>query len=66
MQLQSRGRQADRQIDASDSVSHLDGLQSVPREPNDKDAVVMLDELTIEANEEPFVIVLQYGGNGVT
>ena len=25
----------------------------------------MLDELTIEANEESFVIVLQYGGNDV-
>ena len=47
-------------------MSRLDGLQSVPREPNDKDAAVMLDELTIEANEEPFVIVLQHGGNDVT
>ena len=28
--------------------------------------VVMLDELTIEANEESFVIVLQHGGNDVT
>ena len=26
----------------------------------------MLDELTIEANEESFVIVLQHGGNDVT
>ena len=26
----------------------------------------MLDELTIEANEETFVIVLQNGGNDVT
>ena len=48
-------------------MSRLDGLQSVPRELNDKDTAVMLGELTIEANyEEPFVIVLQHGGNGVT
>ena len=26
----------------------------------------MLDELTVEANEESFVIVLQHGGNDVT
>ena len=26
----------------------------------------MLDELTIEANEESFVIILQHGGNDVT
>ena len=37
----------------------MTGLQSVPRESNDKDMAVMLDELTIEANEESFVIVLQ-------
>ena len=38
-------------------------LQS--RESNDKDVAVMLDELTIEANEESFVIVLHHGGNDV-
>ena len=42
------------------------GLQSIPRESNDKDMADMLDELTIEANEESFVIVLQHGGNDVT
>ena len=41
------------------------GLQSIPRESNDKDIVAMLEELTIEANEESFVIVLQHGGNDV-
>ena len=46
--------------------SPIDGLQSVPRESNDKDMAAMLDELTIEANEESFVIVLQHGGNDVT
>ena len=35
----------------------IDGLQSIPRESNDKDVVAMLDELTIEVNEESFVIV---------
>ena len=39
-------------------------LQS--RESNNRDMVAMLDELTIEANEESFVIVLQHGGNDVT
>ena len=43
----------------------IDGLQSIPRESNDKDVAAMLDELTIEANEESFVIVLQHGGNDV-
>ena len=32
---------------------------------NDKDVAAMLDELTIEANEESFVIVLQHGGYDV-
>ena len=41
-------------------------LQSIPRESNDKDVVAMLVELTIEANEESFVIVHQHGGNDVT
>ena len=36
----------------------------VPSESNDKKA--MLDELTTEANEQSFVIVLQHGGNDVT
>ena len=44
----------------------VDGLQSIPREPNDKDVAAMLDELTIEANDESFVIVLQHGGNDAT
>ena len=42
----------------------IDGLQSIPRESNDKDVVAILDELTIEA--QSFVIVLQHGGNDVT
>ena len=44
----------------------IDGFQSIPRESNDKDVAAMLVELTIEANEESFVIVLQHGGNDVT
>ena len=44
----------------------VDGLQSIRRESNDKDMVAMLDELTAEANEESFVIVLQHGGNDIT
>ena len=39
------------------------GLQS--RESNGKYVAAVLDELTIEANEESFVIVLQHGGNDV-
>ena len=39
---------------------------AIPRESNDKDMAAMLDERTIEANEESFVIVLQHGGNDVT
>ena len=37
----------------------------MPRESNDKDVVSMLVELhvTIEADEESFVIVLQHGSN---
>ena len=31
------------------------------RESNDKDMAAILDELTIEANEESFVIALQHG-----
>ena len=34
---------------------YVDVLQSIPRESNEKDVVSMLDELTIEANEESFV-----------
>ena len=41
-------------------------LQSIPRELNNKDVAAMLVELTIEANEESFVIVHQHGGNDVT
>ena len=33
---------------------------------NPKDVAVMLDELTIEVNEESFVIALQHGGSDVT
>ena len=41
----------------------INGLQSIPRGSNDKDVVPMLVELTIEANEESFVITLRHGGN---
>ena len=41
-------------------------LQSIPRESNKKDVAAMLVELTIEANEESFVIVHQHGGNDIT
>ena len=44
----------------------IDGLQSIPRKSNDKDVAAMLVEVTIEANEESFVIVHQHGGNDVT
>ena len=44
----------------------IDGLQSISRESNDKDVAAMLVELTIEANEESFNVVLQHGGNDVT
>ena len=40
-------------------------LQSIPRESNNKDVAAMLVELTIEANEESFVIVHQHGGNDI-
>ena len=40
--------------------------QSVEIDSNDKDVVAMLDELTIEANEESFVIILQHSGNDIT
>ena len=36
-----------------------------PSDSSDKDVAVMLVEVTIEANEESFVIVLQHGGNDV-
>ena len=45
--------------------STIDGLQSIPRDSNDKVVASMLVELTTEANEESFVI-LQHGGNDVT
>ena len=38
----------------------------IPIDSNDKEVAAMLDELTIEAYEESFVIVLQHGGNDVT
>ena len=37
----------------------------ITRESNEKDMAAMLDELTTEANEESFVIVIQRGGNDV-
>ena len=39
----------------SDPNLCIDGLQSIPKESNEKDVVAMLDELTIEANEESFI-----------
>ena len=45
---------------------NIDGLQPIPRESKEKDVAAMLDELTIEPNEESFVIVLQHGGSDVT
>ena len=48
------------------ACAYMDGSQPIPRESNDKDVAAMLDELTIEADEESFVIVLQHGGNDVT
>ena len=36
------------------------------RESKEKDIAAMLDELTMEANEESLVIVLQQGGNDGT
>ena len=50
----------------SNGIVTTDALQSIPRESNDKDVAAMLVELTIEANEESFVIVHQHGGNDVT
>ena len=47
-------------------ILFIDLLQSIPRGSNDKDVAAMLDERTIQANEESFVIVLQHGGNDVT
>ena len=35
-------------------------MQSIPRDSNHKDVAAMLVELTIEADEESFVIVLQH------
>ena len=39
----------------------IGGLQPILRESKEEDTAAMLDELTIEANEESFVIVLQNG-----
>ena len=47
-------------VSQNDTLGYTDGLQSVPRESNDKDVATMLD------NEGSFVIVLQHGGNDVT
>ena len=55
-----------RQLYVTIDWSSIDGLQSIARESNDKDVVAMLDELTIEANEESFVIIHQHGSNDVT
>ena len=49
-----------------DIIFSILDLQSIPRESNNKDVAAMLVELTREANEEPFVIVHQHGGNDVT
>ena len=44
----------------------IDGLQPIPGESKKKNMAAILDELTIESDEEYFVIVLQHGGNDVT
>ena len=44
----------------------INGLRSVPGDSNDKNVAAMLVELTIDINEESFVVVLQHGGNDVT
>ena len=49
----------------STEALYIHELQSIPRESNGKDVAAMLVELTIEANEESFVIFLQHGGNDV-
>ena len=46
--------------------SPIDGLQSISQDSNDKDITAMLVELTIETNEESFVVVPQHGGIDVT
>jgi hypothetical protein len=42
------------------------GLQSFPRESNDKDMVAMLVALIKEASEKLFVNIHQHGGDDVT
>ena len=44
---------------------HILDLQSIPRESNNKDMAAMFGELTVEANEQSFVIIHQHGGNDV-
>jgi hypothetical protein len=47
-------------------LSSILGLQSFPRECEDKDMAAMLVDITKEANEKYFVNVLQHGGYDVT
>ena len=54
------------ELDCATTYVFILDLQSIPRESNNKDVAAMLVELTREANEEPFVIVHQHGGNDVT
>jgi hypothetical protein len=48
------------------AVRCIVGLQSFPRECEDKDMAAMLDDITKEANDKYFVNVLQHGGYDVT
>ena len=43
----------------------IHGLLSIPRESNNKDMASIMVELSIEAYEESFIVVLQHGGNDV-
>ena len=38
---------------------------SIPRDSNDNGVVTMLEELTKEVNDKPFVNILQQGGDEV-
>jgi hypothetical protein len=42
------------------------GLQSFPRECEDKDMAAMLDDITKKANEKSFVNILQHGSDDIT
>ena len=52
--------QIETSVQLKENIMCYDGLQSIPRESNGKDVAAMLDELTIQANEESFVIILQW------